>query len=85
MLDEWEESGSYADDIIIIDIRQWSGSIVYKLSHASYIFPAKTDQKCECICDPAWENRAYVHKIHLFVLWYISLLLFKILKFSKLH
>ena len=31
------------------------------------------------ICDPARENWSYVHKIHLFVLWYISPLLFKIL------
>ena len=30
------------------------------------------------------EHEAYVHKIHLFVLWYIFPLLFKILKFCKL-
>ena len=24
------------------------------------------------ICDRAWENRPYIHKIHLFVLWHVS-------------
>ena len=28
------------------------------------------------ICDWAWENRSYLHKIHLFVLWHIYSLLY---------
>ena len=31
------------------------------------------------------ENQAYVHKIHLFILQYVSPLLFKILEIYKLH
>ena len=34
---------------------------------------------------PSIRNRAYVHKIHFFAIWYISPLLFKILKFCNLH
>ena len=33
-----------------------------------FIAPAYSDTKC----DPAWENRAYVHKVHLFTLFQLS-------------
>ena len=37
------------------------------------------------ICDLAWENWACVHRIHLFILWYISPLWLRNLKICKLH
>ena len=37
------------------------------------------------ICDPARENRAYVHKIHLFILQYVSPTLFKTLEICRQH
>ena len=37
------------------------------------------------LCDPLRENRAYVRKIHLFILLYVSPLLFKVLEIFKLH
>ena len=37
------------------------------------------------IFDPAIENQAYVHKIHLFILQHIFPLLFKIFEICKLH
>ena len=38
-------------------------------------------------CDPAWENRAYVHKIHPFIFFCncLSHLLYKLYKFCKLQ
>ena len=36
-------------------------------------------------CDPAWKNRAYVHKIHSFILFYLYQLVHKLYKFCKLH
>ena len=37
------------------------------------------------ICDMVWENRAYVHKIHCFTLFYLSHLLCELYTFCKLH
>ena len=36
-------------------------------------------------CDQASENRSYLHKIHLFILWCIFFILYLIFKFCKLY
>ena len=35
---------------------------------------------CVCVCVRAWENRSYLPKIHLFVLWYLSPVLYVLFK-----
>ena len=50
----------------------------YKWLHSSY-------EHIIIICATTCENQTYLHKIHLFILQYVSPLLFKILELYKLH
>ena len=36
----------------------------------------KNIKDCNYIRDRAWENKSYLYKIHLFILWYISFFLY---------
>ena len=36
-------------------------------------------------CDQAWENWSYLHKLHLFILWCLSPVLYMLYKICKFH
>ena len=37
------------------------------------------------ICDRTWENRSYLHKIHLFILRHVSLVLYVLFKICLVY
>ena len=88
---EKQELGFVADIIIIVQILviQVNGQL-----KSSLPFLKLTHLSCHClplilifnryqsfiICDQAWENRSYLHKIHLFKLWHVSFVLYVLSK-----
>ena len=50
-----------------------------------YIFAYLWWWMCSSICDWPWENRSYLHKIHMFVLWYLYPVLCVLSKICYFH
>ena len=74
MLSEWVNYQGKAGFL------NWSFKMVFLLILASTNQGIFAWAVTNGICDQAWENRSYLHKLHLFVLWHLSYVLYELSK-----